>query len=149
MATTLTGNQGRVGDISKFGVDIGYSGALIAWAVLAPSAVGKGPPRFVRRRHRCGPRVRASVRIVLLGGFKVVQLAAVSVGASTGLNAAAHRSSAAELALFGRRPPLARRPPRRPRPVPVWLDQCSEIRDWRAQRRSDEPLELWPRNSAS
>ena len=38
--TSLTGTKGEsyTGDISKFGVDIGYSGAgIIAWAVFAPT----------------------------------------------------------------------------------------------------------------
>jgi hypothetical protein len=92
--TTLTGNQGEsyVGDISKFGVDIGYSGAaIIAWAVLAPSAdVAKGALAGqyagVTASGAAGPGVGAHV---LLGGFnKSFTLQPVSVEGSTGLNVA-------------------------------------------------------------
>jgi hypothetical protein len=92
--TTLTGNQGEsyVGDISKFGVDIGYSGAaIIAWAVLAPTAdVAKGALAGqyagVTASAAAGPGVGAHV---LLGGFnKSFTLQPVSVEGSTGLNVA-------------------------------------------------------------
>jgi hypothetical protein len=92
--TSLTGNGGEnyTGDISKFGVDIGYSGsAIIAWAVLAPSAdVVKGALAGqyagVTASAAAGPGVGAHV---LVGGFnKSLTLQPVSVEASTGLNVA-------------------------------------------------------------
>jgi hypothetical protein len=92
--TTLTGSQGEnyVGDISKFGVDVGYSGsAIIAWAVFAPSAdVVKGALTGqyagVTASAAAGPGVGAHV---LVGGFnKSFTLQPVSVEGSTGLNVA-------------------------------------------------------------
>jgi hypothetical protein len=93
--TTLTGNQGEtyVGDISKFGVDVGYSGsAVIAWAVLAPSGdVAKGALAGqyagVTASGAAGPGVGAHV---LVGGFNnSFTLQPVSIEGSTGLNVAA------------------------------------------------------------
>ncbi len=92
--TSLTGSKGEnyTGDISKFGVDIGYSGAaVIAWAVLAPSAdVVKGALAGqyagVSASGAAGPGVGAHV---LLGGFnKSFTLQPVSLEGSTGLNVA-------------------------------------------------------------
>ncbi len=92
--TSLTGDRDEkyVGDISKFGVDIGYSGAaIIAWAVFAPSPdVTKGALAGqyagVTASGSAGPGVGAHV---LLGGFnKSFTLQPVSIEGSTGLNVA-------------------------------------------------------------
>lgn len=92
--TSLTGSSGEsyVGEISKFGVDIGYSGsAIIAWAVLAPSAdVVKGALAGqyagVTASAAAGPGAGAHV---LLGGFnRSFTLQPVSIEGSTGLNVA-------------------------------------------------------------
>jgi hypothetical protein len=92
--TTLSGEQDEhyVGDISKFGVDIGYSGAAVmAWAVLAPSGdVSKGALAGqyagVTASAAAGPGAGANV---LVGGFnKSFTLQPVSIEGSTGLNVA-------------------------------------------------------------
>lgn len=92
--TSLTGSSGEnyTGDISKFGVDIGYSGAaVIAWAVLAPSpdvvkGALAGQYAGVSASGAAGPGVGAHV---LLGGFnKSFTLQPVSLEGSTGLNVA-------------------------------------------------------------
>jgi hypothetical protein len=92
--TSMTGSQGEnyTGDISKFGVDVGYSGAaIIAWAVIAPSAdvvkgALSGQYAGVTASAAAGPGVGAHV---LVGGFnKSFTLQPVSVEASTGLNVA-------------------------------------------------------------
>jgi hypothetical protein len=92
--TTLTGSKGEsyTGEISKFGVDIGYSGAaIIAWAVVAPSPdVTKGALAGqyagVSAGAAAGPGVGAHV---LMGGFnKSFTLQPVSLEGSTGLNVA-------------------------------------------------------------
>lgn len=93
--TTLSGNQDEryVGDISKFGVDVGYSGAaIIAWAVFAPSGdvsqgALAGQYAGVTASASAGPGVGSHV---LLGGFnKSFTLQPVSLEGSTGLNVAA------------------------------------------------------------
>ncbi|MCC6640976.1 MAG: DUF992 domain-containing protein [Deltaproteobacteria bacterium] len=92
--TSLTGKSDEhyAGDISKFGVDIGYSGAgIIAWAVFAPTPdVAKGALAGqyagVGASGSAGPGVGAHV---LLGGFnKSFTLQPVSLEGLTGLNVA-------------------------------------------------------------
>jgi Protein of unknown function (DUF992) len=81
------------GDVSKFGVDIGYtSGAVIVWDVLAPNA---GPERGalageyvgVQASAAAGPGVGANA---LVGGFRrSFTLQPVSIQGEEGLNVAA------------------------------------------------------------
>jgi Protein of unknown function (DUF992) len=81
------------GDVSKFGVDIGYtSGAVIVWDVFAPNA---GPERGalageyvgVQASAAAGPGVGANA---LIGGFhRSFTLQPVSIQGEEGLNVAA------------------------------------------------------------
>lgn len=81
------------GDVSKFGVDIGYtSGAVILWDVFAPNA---GPERGaltgdyvgVQASAAAGPGAGANA---LIGGFdRSFTLQPVSIQGETGLNVAA------------------------------------------------------------
>ena len=81
-----------VGRINKFGVDIGATGeSVIAWGVLAPSAVGPGALAGVYG----GVTAEATLAVgaganVLVGGFeRSVTLQPVSIQGQTGINVAA------------------------------------------------------------
>jgi hypothetical protein len=81
------------GDISRFGVDIGFtSSAAIVWAVFAPS--GDIAPGSLSGTY-AGPSAGATAGVgvganVLLGGSnKTVSLQPVSIEGNTGLNVAA------------------------------------------------------------
>src|SRR5277367_1256427 len=81
------------GDVSKFGVDIGYtSGAVIVWDVLAPNA---GPERGALAGDYVGVQASASVgpgvgANALVGGFRrSFTLQPVSIQGEEGLNVAA------------------------------------------------------------
>jgi hypothetical protein len=88
-----------VGDIKRFGVDIGYTQeAQIVWLVFAPGNIGAG----VLAGSYAGPTVQGSVVVgaaanVLVGGSnEQVTLQPVSVEGSIGLNLA---GGVAEIAL--------------------------------------------------
>jgi hypothetical protein len=93
---TYDSGKGKIerysGDISKFGVDIGYTGAgVIAWAVIAPTSdVGPGS----LAGEYAGATGSAAVGVgvganVLLGGFKnSIALQPVSIQGMTGVNVA-------------------------------------------------------------
>jgi hypothetical protein len=81
------------GNISKFGVDIGYQGsAVILWDVIAPTT---GMRAGALEGHYGGVTGSAAVGVgaganVLIGGFKrSVTLQPVSIQGETGLNVAA------------------------------------------------------------
>lgn len=81
------------GDVSKFGVDLGYtSGAVIIWDVFAPNA---GMERGALAGDYAGAQASAAVGAgvganVLVGGFnRSVTLQPVSIEGETGLNVAA------------------------------------------------------------
>jgi len=88
-------NGGRVehyhGRVGKLGVDIGVTGqTVLAWAVFAPGAVGRG----ALRGSYAGLSAEATIGVglganVLVGGFKHgINLQPISVQAQTGLNIA-------------------------------------------------------------
>ncbi|HUO93605.1 MAG TPA: DUF992 domain-containing protein [Rhizomicrobium sp.] len=81
------------GDVSKFGVDIGYtSSAVIVWDVFAPNT---GPERGALAGHYVGVQGSAAVGAgagvnALVGGFnRSFTLQPVSIQGETGLNVAA------------------------------------------------------------
>jgi hypothetical protein len=81
------------GTISKWGVDIGYTGkGKLVWAVFAPSSDVR--PGAIEGEY-VGASVQANIGVglganVLVGGFdKSIALQPVSVEGSTGLNVAA------------------------------------------------------------
>ena len=81
-----------VGEIRKFGVDIGYSGSgVIVWGVVAPTAdVGKGALAGEYGGAAGSAAVGVGVGVnVLFGGFKnSIALQPVSVEGMKGLNVA-------------------------------------------------------------
>ena len=103
------------GEVSKFGVDIGYtSGAVIVWDVFAPNA---GPERGalagdyvgVQASAAVGPGVGANA---LIGGFhRSFTLQPVSIQGEEGLNVAAGIGS---MTLHFRGADVARMEPRAP-----------------------------------
>ena len=81
-----------VGRINKFGVDIGATGAsVIAWGVLAPSAVGPGALAGVYGGVSGEATLAVGVGAnVLIGGFeRSLSLQPVSIQGQTGINVAA------------------------------------------------------------
>lgn len=81
------------GDISKFGVDVGYQGsAVLLWDVIAPNT---GMERGALSGHYGGVDASAAVGVgaganVLVGGFnRSFTLQPVSIEGETGLNVAA------------------------------------------------------------
>jgi hypothetical protein len=97
VSCTFSGTGGRVehytGDISKFGVDIGYTkGGVLMWAVLAPT---DNPPPHALTGDYGGVTAGASVGVggnanVLIGGSNhEISLQPLSVEGEKGLNVAA------------------------------------------------------------
>jgi hypothetical protein len=81
------------GDVSKFGVDVGYtSGAVIVWDVFAPNT---GPARGALAGNYVGVQASAAAgpgagANALVGGFdRSFTLQPVSIQGETGLNVAA------------------------------------------------------------
>jgi hypothetical protein len=81
------------GDISKFGVDVGYQGsAVLIWDVVAPNT---GMERGALAGHYGGVQASAAVGVgaganALVGGFnRSFTLQPVSIQGETGLNVAA------------------------------------------------------------
>jgi hypothetical protein len=94
---TYSGSGGHVerydGDISKFGVDVGYSGsAVLLWEVIAPT---EGMKPGALAGHYGGVQASAAVGVGaggngLIGGFnRSFTLQPVSIQSDTGLNVAA------------------------------------------------------------
>jgi hypothetical protein len=94
---TFAGPRGRyeryVGNISKFGVDIGYTrGGILVWTVIAPTA-GLAPGALAG--SYVGGTASASVGVglgahALIGGFhRSIALQPLSIEANRGLNVAA------------------------------------------------------------
>ena len=89
--------SGRVehyaGNISKFGVDIGYtSGAVIVWAVFAPSgdlAPGALAGNYVGATGSATVGVGAGANVLVGGSNNTITLQPVSIEGNTGLNVAA------------------------------------------------------------
>ncbi len=97
VACTYSGNGGRIehysGNISKFGVDIGYTkGGVLMWAVLAPT---HNPPPDALAGDYGGVTAGASVGVgaaanLLVGGSNhQISLQPLSVEGEKGLNVAA------------------------------------------------------------
>lgn len=87
------GGERYIGNVSKFGVDIGYtSGAVIVWDVFAPNT---GVERGALAGDYAGAQASAAVgggagANVLVGGFhRSFTLQPVSIQGETGLNVAA------------------------------------------------------------
>ena len=89
--------SGRVehysGNISKFGVDIGYtSGAVIVWAVFAPSAniaPGALAGNYIGATGSATIGVGAGANVLVGGSDRSIALQPVSIEGNTGLNVAA------------------------------------------------------------
>ena len=89
--------SGRVehyaGNISKFGVDIGYtSGAVIVWAVFAPTpdiAPGSLAGNYVGATGSATVGVGAGANVLVGGSQRTIDLQPVSIEGNTGLNVAA------------------------------------------------------------
>ena len=86
-------NEHYVGDISKFGVDLGYQGsAVLLWDVFAPLT---STSRGALAGHYGGATASAAVGVgaganVLIGGsHRSIALQPVSIQGETGLNVAA------------------------------------------------------------
>jgi len=96
LACTYTGN-GRVehysGDISKFGIDIGYlQSGVIAWAVLAPStdlAAGALTGNYGGVTAGASVAVGADANVLIGGSSHGVELQPLSVEGDQGINVAA------------------------------------------------------------
>ncbi len=97
VSCTFSGSGGRVehyaGNISKFGVDIGYTkGGVIVWAVLAPT---NNPPAHALSGQYGGVTAGASVGVgasanLLVGGSShEISLQPLSVEGEKGINVAA------------------------------------------------------------
>ncbi len=97
VSCTFSGSGGRVehyaGDISKFGVDLGYThGGVIVWAVLAPT---NNPPPHALTGSYGGVTAGASVGVgaaanLLIGGSgHEISLQPLSIEGEKGLNVAA------------------------------------------------------------
>ena len=93
----FSGNSRRiehyVGQIRKFGVDVGYqTGGVIAWAVVAPTAeIGRGALAGTYGGVTAGAAVGAGLGAnALVGGFqRSIALQPLSVEGMAGLNVAA------------------------------------------------------------
>lgn len=93
----FSASSGRVehyiGQINKFGVDIGYqTGGVIAWAVVAPSTgIARGALAGTYGGVTAGAAVGAGLGAnVLVGGFqRSIALQPLSVEGMAGLNVAA------------------------------------------------------------
>jgi Protein of unknown function (DUF992) len=97
VSCTFSGSNGRIehysGNISKFGVDIGYTkGGVLMWAVLAPT---NNPPPHVLTGDYGGVTAGAAVAVggnanLLIGGSNhEISLQPLSVEGEKGLNVAA------------------------------------------------------------
>jgi len=94
---TFSGGPGRIehyaGDISKFGVDIGYTEAgVMVWAVLAPTAdLAKGSiaGEYAGATAGAAVAVGASANVLIGGSNNHMALQPVSLEGMTGLNVAA------------------------------------------------------------
>jgi hypothetical protein len=94
---TFTRNDQRIeryeGQISKFGVDIGYvQGGVIVWAVFAPTAIevpGALAGAYGGATAGASLLVGANANALLGGSTNSIALQPLSVGSSTGINIAA------------------------------------------------------------
>jgi hypothetical protein len=81
------------GRITKFGVDIGYSGAgVIVWAVFAPTtgvAPGDLAGNYVGVTGSATVGIGVGANVLLGGSNKSIMLQPVSISGETGLNVAA------------------------------------------------------------
>jgi hypothetical protein len=86
-------NEHYSGTISKFGVDIGYSGAaVIVWTVLAPTTtVAKGAlaGTYVGATGSAAVGVGGGANVLVGGSSKQITLQPVSFSGNSGLNVAA------------------------------------------------------------
>ena len=92
---STSGNQSEryAGQISKFGIDIGYQrAAVLVWTVLAPTTdVAPGALSGAYGGVTAGAAVAVgpSANVLIGGSTKSIVLQPVSVGGSSGLNVAA------------------------------------------------------------
>ena len=92
-ATAQAKRERYTGKISKFGADIGYSGAgVMVWAVLAPATdtkPGALAGEYVGATAGAAAGVGASAHVLVGGLNKSITLQPVSIEGETGLNVAA------------------------------------------------------------
>jgi Protein of unknown function (DUF992) len=86
------GTERYVGEINKFGIDIGVTGpATLSWAVLAPSSnLGEGvlAGSYIGASAEASAGVGAGANLLVGGSNDTISLQPLSVQGQTGINAA-------------------------------------------------------------